>query len=173
MHPQHTKLMRATIRYDAGDPKRIQHFIKVHSFAALIGTAEGLSKADLFVLETAAILHDIGIHQAEAKHHSSAGVYQELEGPPIAADLLKACGGYTEAQINRVCFLIGHHHTYTAIDGRDYQILVEADFLVNLYENAASADAVASARQRIFKTATGLALLDALFPPAVGAPQYL
>ncbi|MBM6968693.1 MAG: phosphohydrolase, partial [Pseudoramibacter alactolyticus] len=63
--------------------------------------------------------------------------------------------------------------TYTAIDGRDYQILVEADFLVNLYENAASADAVASARQRIFKTATGLALLDALFPPAVGAPQYL
>lgn len=171
MHPQHMKLMRAAIQYDAGDPKRIQHFIKVHSFAALIGTAEDLSNADLFVLETAAILHDIGIPQAEAKHHTSSGKYQEIEGPPVAKQLLRDCGGYTEEQINRVCFLIGHHHTYTAIDGLDYQILIEADFLVNLYEDAASVDAVASARQRIFKTATGLALLDALFPPAIGAPQ--
>jgi uncharacterized protein len=169
MHPQHMKLMRAAIQYDAGDPRRIQHFIKVHSFAALIGTAEGLPAADLFVLETAAILHDIGIRQAEAKHHSSAGIYQELEGPPVAAELLKACGGYTEAQIDRICFLIAHHHHTAAIDGPDHQMLVEADFLVNLYEDGASATTVAAARERIFKTAAGLAILDALFPPAGGA----
>ncbi len=166
MHPQHVKLLRAAIRYDAGDPKRIQHLIKVHSFAALIGAAEGLPEAALFILETAAILHDIGIRQAEAKHHSSAGIYQELEGPPVARELLAACGGYTAAQIDRVCFLIAHHHHTAAIDGPDHQMLVEADFLVNLYESAAPADTVASARQRVFKTATGLALLDALFPPA-------
>ena len=37
--------------------------------------------------------------------------------------------------IDRICYLIGHHHTYDNIEGLDYQILVEADFLVNLYED--------------------------------------
>mgnify|MGYP000340972515 FL=1 len=32
----------------------------------------------------------------------------------------------------RVAYLIGHHHTYDKIEGMDYQILVEADFLVNI-----------------------------------------
>ena len=34
--------------------------------------------------------------------------------------------------IRRVEYLVGHHHTYKDIDGLDYQILVEADFLVNI-----------------------------------------
>ena len=29
--------------------------------------------------------------------------------------------------VERICFIIGHHHTYKAIDGLDFQILVEAD----------------------------------------------
>lgn len=35
----------------------------------------------------------------------------------------------------RVSYLVGHHHTYDHIDGMDYQILVEVDFLVNFNEN--------------------------------------
>ena len=46
--------------------------------------------------------------------------------------------GYDEAVIDRVLFLIAHHHTYTGIEGEDYQILVEADFLVNLFEDGSS-----------------------------------
>ena len=38
----------------------------------------------------------------------------------------------------RVQYLIGRHHTYNDIDGIDYQILVEADFLVNMYEDSLS-----------------------------------
>ncbi len=34
----------------------------------------------------------------------------------------------------RVQYLIAHHHTYGNIDEMDYQILVEADFLVNIME---------------------------------------
>lgn len=40
--------------------------------------------------------------------------------------------------IDRVCYLVGHHHTYDNIDGMDYQILVEADFLVNLFEDGST-----------------------------------
>ena len=56
------RLMRAMIDYDRGDVARIQHFVKVHDFAATIGVAEHLDEDTLFVLEAAAILNDIGIH---------------------------------------------------------------------------------------------------------------
>ena len=51
--------------------------------------------------------------------------------------------------------MIAHHHTYNGITGADYQILVEADFLVNLYEDGVGMDAVKTAYARIFKTQAG------------------
>ncbi len=72
-------------------------------------------------------------------------------------------GGYTDEQIKRVCYLIGHHHTYHDIDGLDYQILVEADFLVNIYEDNIPADHAKIVRGKIFRTATGKKLLDEMF----------
>ena len=61
---QHTilsRLMGEMIKYDSGDVKRIQHLVKVHDFARIIGIAEGMNEEELFVLEAAAILHDVGI----------------------------------------------------------------------------------------------------------------
>ncbi len=58
---------------------------------------------------------------------------------------------------------MGHHHTYHNIDGLDYQILVEADFLVNLFEHGVSEKAVKTALEKIFKTNTGKALCSAMF----------
>ena len=63
-----SKLTVAAITYDKGDAKLIQHFIKVHSFAELIGRMEGLDPRTLEILCTAAVLHDIGIHAAEEKY---------------------------------------------------------------------------------------------------------
>ena len=160
---QHAKLIAAMVAYDRGDPMRIQHFIKVHDFAATIGTLTGLDNETQFILETAAIVHDIGIHVSEQKYGSSNGKYQEQEGPAEARKLLTDAGGYTEEQIERVCYLVGHHHTYANIDGMDYQILVEADFLVNIYEDNLSKQAIASMREKIFKTAAGLKMLDDMF----------
>ncbi len=54
--------------------------------------------------------------------------------------------------IARVCYLVGHHHTYTDIDGLDYQILVEADYIVNMYEIEADSVMVNSVYRRIFRT---------------------
>ena len=58
--------------------------------------------------------------------------------------------GFEEAVIERVSYLVGHHHTYTNINGMDYQILVEADFLVNYFENGSSADTIQKWQKRCF-----------------------
>lgn len=41
----------------------------------------------------------------------------------------------SEDETNRICYLIAHHHTYDNVEGLDYRILLEADFLVNAMED--------------------------------------
>ena len=65
--------------------------------------------------------------------------------------------------MERVCWLIAHHHTYTNIQGLDYQILLEADFLVNAYEDEMSIDAIRSVREKIFRTNFGTQLIETLY----------
>ena len=142
------------ISYYEGDPKRIQHLTKVHSYARLIGRGEQLDEGILFTLEAAAYTHDIGIKVAEEKYGRSDGRLQEQEGPIVAQKMLYELG-LENYIIERICYLIGHHHTYDNIDGMDYQILVEADFLVNLYEDETSDRAKEKAYAHIFKTETG------------------
>ncbi len=150
------------IAYYDGDPKRIQHFTKVHSYARLIGIGEELDDASLFILEAAAYTHDIGIRVAEEKYGRCDGRLQEQEGPIIAQKMLSQLG-FENYIVERICFLIGHHHTYDNIDGLDYQILVEADFLVNLYEDDAGNRAINKAYKRIFKTETGKKIFRLMF----------
>ncbi len=147
-------LISEMIAYDAGDAPRIQHFMKVHDFARTIAVLEGVDGDTLFTLEAAAVVHDIGIHASEEKYGSSAGHYQEVEGPALAEEMLGRLG-FKQHVIDRVSYLVGHHHTYTDIDGLDYQILVEADFLVNLFEEGSPKEAVKSAYGNIFTTGTG------------------
>lgn len=156
-------VINAMIAYDAGDPMRIHHFLKVHAFARLIGQGERLDSHTQFTLETAAVVHDIGIHRAEAVYGSSHGKYQEELGPAEAEALLTGLD-WPRGVIERVMYLVGHHHTYDHIDGPDYQILVEADFLVNLYEDAISEDGQKHAYERIFRTETGKRLCRELYP---------
>ena len=133
------KLTALAIAYDAGDAKRIQHFIKVYAYSRLLGRREGLDEHTQNVLEAAAVLHDIGIHEAERKHGSSGGHWQEVEGPAVAAPMLRQCGA-DEQESERVQWLIAHHHTYTAGEEKDFRILLEADFLVNAYEDGMTAE---------------------------------
>lgn len=156
------QLIDKMVEYYAGDPKRIQHFLKVYTFASLIGEAEELPVEELFVLRTAAIVHDIGIKVSEQKYGSSSGKYQEKEGPAVAEPLLRSCG-YEEEVIDRVLFLIANHHTYDKIEGADYQILVEADFLVNLYEDDCSKKTAENVKKNIFRTKTGLQYLEQIY----------
>lgn len=156
------ELITAAAEYDKGDPKRIAHFVKVYGFAKAIGEAELPNPRALEILEAAAVLHDIGIHESERKYGSCDGKYQQTEGVPVARKILgKLCAD--EELTERVCFLIAHHHTYSDIDADDWQILVEADFLVNAFEDNMSMKAIYSAREKTFKTKTGIRLLDDLY----------
>ena len=157
------------IAYYDGDPKRIQHFTKVHSYARLIGVGESLDDTSLFILEAAAYTHDIGIRVAEEKYGKCDGKLQEQEGPIVAQKMLSQLGfeNYMVERIcyiiDRICYLIGHHHTYDNIDGLDYQALVEADFLVNLYEDDAGNRAIDKAYKKIFRTNTGKKIFRLMF----------
>ena len=156
------KLHLAMIELYKGDAKRIQHFCKVHSYAKLIAETENVDKECLFIIEAAALTHDIGIHSCEEKYGNCNGKLQEKEGPAIADKMLKELG-FDQDVSNRVQYLIAHHHTYDAIDGIDYQILVEADFLVNLAEEQSSRETIESVKGKIFKTKTGIWLINKIF----------
>lgn len=156
------KLIEKMMEYYTGDPKRIQHFIKVYEFAKIIGEAEKLDPETMYILRTAAIVHDIGIKVSEEKYGSSSGKYQEKEGPAVAEPMLLSLG-YEEEVIDRVLYLIAHHHTYNEIEGEDYQILVEADFLVNLFEDGSSKETAEKVRENIFKTQSGRRYLKVFF----------
>ena len=163
-------LYKDMIAYFAGDPKRIQHFIKVHSLAKLIAQNENLADEQLLIVEAAAYVHDIGIKPAEQIHGKCNGKLQEQYGPPEAETMLQTCG-FSEQQIKRISYLVGHHHTYTNIDGIDYQILVEADFLVNLYEDNCKKETIQHTYQKIFKTKTGRSICRTMFGIDITVPE--
>ena len=156
------KLHMAMIELYHGDAKRIQHFCKVHSYAKLIAEMENVDARTLFILETAALTHDIGIHLCEEKYGNCNGKLQEKEGPAIAAKLL-ADLGFSREVSERVQYLIAHHHTYNNIDGIDYQILIEADYLVNASESGYGLENRKSFLEKHMKTESGKRLLRSTF----------
>lgn len=156
------ELFAEMYRYYSGEPNRIQHFIKVHSFASQIGRGEGLDQRTLQILETAAVVHDIGIKKSLEKYGSHNGEYQELEGPPEAKAILEKLG-YPGDIIERVCYLVGRHHSFYQIDGADHQILIEADFLVNMHESGMSRETILSVTREIFRTETAKRICETMF----------
>lgn len=155
-------VLREAIAYDSPDVRRINHFLKVYAFAKMIGEGEGLSLAEQYILELSAVLHDIGIRESERKYGSCDGKYQEIEGPVVAKEMLEQLGVEKEV-VERVCYLIGHHHTYDQVNGMDYQILIEADFFVNAYEGEMDVQAMRNVYGKIFRTATGKMLFEKMY----------
>lgn len=149
--------------FNAGDPKRIQHLIKVYEFAHVIGVKEEMPADDLRILDMAAIMHDIGIRPSEEKYGRCDGKIQEQEGPAYAREMLAEFPEVTEKETDRICYLIAHHHTYDNVDGLDYRILLEADFLVNAMEDDLKKDAIIHFRDKVFETKTGLHLINTMF----------
>jgi HD superfamily phosphohydrolase YqeK len=117
-------------RYFKNDFKRIGHASRVARYAERIGKKE---KGNPAVVLTAAYLHDIGIHEAENKHGSTAAEFQETEGPPIAKSILVKLGAKEEL-IDEVCDIIAHHHHPRSGDSINFKIVYDSDLLENLDE---------------------------------------
>ena len=118
-------------RYFKSDFKRIGHATRVARYAEKIGKYEG---GNLAVILSAAYLHDIGIHEAEKKHGSTSAKYQELEGMPIARELLEKLGA-NEALINEVCDIVGHHHSPGEDETTNFKAVYDADLIANMEDN--------------------------------------
>ena len=150
------------IHYYQGDPKHIQHFVKVHDLSRLIGQGEGLDEDTMYVLEAAALVHDIGIKVGMEKYGRSDGKTQEAEGPAAAREMLTALG-FQDRVIRRVEYLVGHHHTLKDIEGIDYQILIEADYIVNAYESEYSKENIENFIEKVMKTDSGKRITREVF----------
>lgn len=157
-----SEVIEKMICYYGTDIRRINHFLKVYSFAKSIGELESLDKETQYILELSSIVHDIGIKVCEEKYNSSAGNYQEIEGPSLAEAMLLKLNVESQV-INRVCYLVGHHHTYNNIEGIDYQILIESDFLVNIFEDNIESEQVESIKNKYFKTKAGIQFFNNMY----------
>jgi hypothetical protein len=143
------------------DRKRIDHALAVLGYAERIQAVEG---GDETVVTSAAILHDIGIHQAEQKYSSTAGKYQEIEGPPIAEKILNGEGVDSE-RIGHICKIIANHHSAKNIDTLEFRVIWDADWLVNIPDECGkmSLDRLKGFIGRIFKTNTGRQIAKELY----------
>lgn len=150
------------IGFYQGNFHDINHFMKVWGYAKTIGELEALDESTQFILEAAAVTHDIACPLCREKYGNADGKMQEKEGPPLVYDFLKGMD-LTEEQISRIAFLVGHHHTLDSIEGPDYQILIEADYLVNADENHFSPENIRSVYENIFRTKSGKRLLKAIY----------
>lgn len=150
------------IAFYQGNLHDINHFLKVWAFAKTIGEQEGLDDQTQLTLELAAVVHDIACPLCRQKYGNTNGKYQELESPPLVEDFF--AGMPVEGDMaERISWLVAHHHTYTHVDSLDYQILLEADFLVNAGEGGLSRVAIETMRQNVFRTETGIRLLDSVY----------
>ncbi|MFA6941161.1 MAG: HD domain-containing protein [Clostridiaceae bacterium] len=156
------EVMISMMKYFSGDVKRINHAMKVFCFAQTICEKENIKSNEKEIVKLSSILHDIGIKEAERKYNSSAGKYQEIEGPFIAEEILNRFKLDIDT-ISRVKFIIGNHHSYNKIDDIDFQILVEADFLVNIYEDNIEKETVKIIKDKYFKTNTGREIIDSIY----------
>ena len=155
------KLIGQMANLFGSDQKRIDHTRSVLNYAEQILSAEG---GDPLVVKAAAILHDIGIHEAERKHGSSAGKYQEIEGPPIAREILEKCG-LDETFIDDICKIIANHHSAKDIDTLEFRIVWDADWLINFPEEYPETDKEKLQKliDKIFKTNKGRELAKKVF----------
>ena len=157
-----SRIAQKIIRASDGNLHDINHLLKVYGYARTIGVGEGLDSEAETILEAAALLHDIACPLCRIKYGCTDGSYQEQEGGPLARAFL-ADSGLSPAQIDRVVWLVSHHHSPSAGEEMDFRILLEADYLVNADESRYPRAAIESARDHLFRTATGKALLSAIY----------
>ena len=156
------QILEKMLAFSEGNVHDIDHLLRVWNYAKTIGELERLDGETQFVLEVAAITHDIACPLCRRKYGNTNGKYQEAEGVPLVEAFL-CDAGLSAAQLERVKYLVGHHHTFTGVDGPDYQILLEADYLANAVENGYGPKSVETFLGKIAKTESGTRLIRTVF----------
>ncbi len=125
------KIAKLLIDYFGNDFRRINHALEVLKYAENI--MENSENCDYEVLVASALLHDVGIKKSEELFGFNNGKTQEEYGPPIAASLLESIS-FPPEKTQKVCEIIGNHHSRSRYDYVELKILKEADRIVNKLE---------------------------------------
>ena len=157
-----SQIMEKMIKASGGNIHDIEHLVKVWSYAKTIGELEALSPETQFLLETEAITHDIACPVCREKYGNANGKLQEKESPELIKHFFAEMD-LTETQKDRISYVVGHHHTYEGVDGLDWQILLEADYIVNASENSYTKENILNFMNQHTKTAAGKRLIREVF----------
>jgi putative nucleotidyltransferase with HDIG domain len=147
------KLLQFLKEHFAADKKRIAHAKKVLKSAEDILRVEG---GDPHIVIPAAILHDVGIRENKRDH--------ERAGAEIARKLLLK-HGFQKAHIDEICDIILHHHSKANPGRKNFEIVYDADRLVNLKDEIHSRDRsnIEIKIDSSFLTSTGKALARKIY----------
>ena len=139
----------------------INHTYRVLDYAQDISVIE---KGNPDIVVPSAILHDIGIPACEKKYKSTEGQLQEIEGPPLAKNILESLN-LKEETIKEVCGIVGSHHSPGEIETINFKIMWDADWLVNLPDvyDIKDKKKLAEIINKTFMTETGLKKAEEFF----------
>ena len=154
--------MDKMIAFSEGNIHDIDHFIRVWAYAKTIAELEQLDSETQYILEVAAITHDIACPLCREKYGNTNGKHQEAEGVSMVETFLNDAD-MSAHQMERIKYLVGHHHTLSGIDGIDHQILIEADYIANASENGYDGKNIENFLNQIVKTSTGKQLIKSVF----------
>lgn len=150
--------------FSEGNLHDIAHLNLVHYYARLIALEEKVDDDLRHTIELAALVHDIGCPLCRKLYGHTQGPYQEKEGAKLTGPFLKkTLPGLSDEKIARIAFIVGHHHSFNAIDGQDFQIVVEADYIVNAYESSYPGENMKFFRDNVFKNPSAVHLLNSMF----------
>lgn len=125
------------------ESQQIPHTLNVAYFTRIIARNENESEHRIILLETAAMLHDIGCPISKKKYGNSLPVNQEKEGRIIATEMLATETWLSIEEKEWIAEVVGTHHRRKFADELNYGAVFDADIIVNTLEGyypAAKAD---------------------------------
>ncbi|MBQ7895542.1 MAG: HD domain-containing protein [Oscillospiraceae bacterium] len=157
-----SEIIRKMIDFYEGNVSDINHFLKVYAYAETLGRLENLDDKTQKILELSAIVHDIACPLCREKYGNTDGKHQEEESEALLREFLQEFS-LPEDILERVIYLVCHHHTYDGVGGSDWQLLLEADYLVNADEMKCSRESITAFRDKVFKSRSGIKLLNSIY----------
>lgn len=156
------QVLSEMIRILKHDRAQVEHAMKVYGYASVIGDLEGLKGDQLRSLRAAAILNDIALPECLESEGEWNNDLQQRYGEPMVREVLTHLG--YDRYADRVAYLVGHSRSYfeEMHDKPDLQILIEANFLVNLSDGSCQ-EKPEDVYNRFFATATGRKMMKDLF----------
>ena len=164
------EVVKKMVEYSKGNLYDINHFMKVYAYAKTIAEGENLPPEMQKLVEVTAVVHDISCPLCRVKYGNTNGKHQEEESAALIEEFF-ADSDLPKEFVDRVSYIVSHHHTINGIDGIDYQIMIEADYLVNADESNFSGNNVRNMLEKVFKTETGKFLLQSMYQKRLNTEQ--